>query len=81
MILTQQQLCKWLREEKGLRNSPSTIRHCVEAGMPTIRLPWLKKDRFDSDQVWAWMISTRIETPLALAVRDKIIRQSRRASA
>lgn len=80
MILTQQELCRWLRSQ-GLRISPSTIHHCIEAGMPVVRIPWIKKPRFDQDAVWAWLVSTRVETPLALAVRDKIIRQSRRASA
>lgn len=80
MILTQQELCRWLRSQ-GLRISPSTIHHCIEAGMPVVRIPWIKKPRFDQDQVWSWLIATRVETPLALAVRDKIIRQSRRSSA
>ena len=78
MILTQQQLCVWLREQ-GLRISPSTVHHCIEAGMPVVRVPWIKKPRFDSAQVWAWIISTREANPLTLAVRDKIVRQSRRA--
>jgi len=77
MIHTQQSLCRWLREQ-GLRISPSTIHHCIQAGMPTVTLPWLQKPRFDQDQVWAWIISTREANPLTLAVRDKIVRQSRR---
>ena len=80
MILTQQALCVWLRSQ-GLRVSPSTIHHCLQAGMPCIVLPWTKKPRFDEAQVWAWMLATREENPLALAVRDRITRQSRRASA
>ncbi len=78
MIHTQQSLCRWLREQ-GLRISPSTVKHCIQAGMPTVDLPWLQKPRFDSDLVWAWIVSTREENPLSLAVRDKIFRQSRRA--
>lgn len=78
MILTQQALCEWLRSQ-GLRISPSRIHHCIDAGMPTVTLPWAKKPRFDQDQVWAWLISTRESSPLVLAVRDKIFRQSRRA--
>ena len=77
MILTQQQLCRWLREQ-GIRVSPTTIHHCIEAEMPTVSLPWLQKPRFDQDQVWTWLVSTRSESPLAHAVRDKITRQSRR---
>lgn len=80
MIHTQQSLCRWLREQ-GLRISPSTVHHCIDAGMPTITLPWAKKPRFDQEQVWAWLVSTREATPLALAVRDKIHRQARRVSA
>ena len=80
MIHTQQSLCRWLREQ-GLRISTSTIHHCIDAGMPVVRIPWIAKPRFDSGQVWAWILSTREANPLTLAVRDKIIRQSRRASA
>lgn len=80
MILTQQQLVAWLRSQ-GLRISPSTIHHCIQAGMPTVQIPWTKKPRFDQDRVWAWLVATREENPLALAVRDNIMRQSRRSSA
>ena len=80
MILTQQQFCAWLREQ-GLRTSPSMVHHCIDAGMPVVRLPWAKKPRFDTEQAWPWLVATRSETPLALAVRDKIFRQSRRTIA
>lgn len=80
MILTQQQLVAWVRDQ-GLRITESTIHRCIDAGMPTVQLPWIKKPRFDTGQVWSWLISTRSENPLALAVRDKIIRQTRRTGA
>ena len=63
MIHTQKSLCRWLREQ-GLRISPSTVHHCIQAGMPTVQLPWITKPRFDEAQVWAWII-TRTATPRA----------------
>lgn len=77
MILTQQELCRRLREE-GLRVTPSTVHRMVAAGMPVVTIPGHKKPRFHWESAWAWLLSKREVDPLTQAVRDQIFRQARR---
>lgn len=77
MIYTQAQFCQRLRQE-GLRVSPSTVHRMVQAGMPVVTVPHLKKPRFHWPTCWAWIISTREADPLTMLVRDQILRQARR---
>lgn len=71
--LTQRGLIAWLRETHDIRVSPRTVHGWIQQKCPLV--PGPGKPRFNGPKVFDWLQGARLEDPIVLMVRDRMLKR------